>query len=80
MIAIDSWTSNHSYSYFAFIIVTSSKKQYVHSIKNYSSKSHTALFTSDEIEKVLEDFGAAKFAAVVSNSASAMSLAKQYIF
>ncbi|CAG8794498.1 17448_t:CDS:2, partial [Cetraspora pellucida] len=46
---------------------------------DYSHKSHTAIFTADEIEKVLVDVGVTKFGAVVSDGASAMSLAKQYI-
>ncbi|CAG8743994.1 10314_t:CDS:2 [Racocetra persica] len=78
-LALDSWTSNREYFYFAFIIITSDKKQYVYSIKDYSRKSHTAIFTVDEIEKVLVDIGINKFSAVVSDGASAMSLAKKYI-
>ncbi|CAG8827599.1 8014_t:CDS:2, partial [Cetraspora pellucida] len=78
-LALDSWTSNCGHSYFAFIIIISNKKQYVYSIKNYSINSHTAIFTADEIEKVLINIGIDKFGAVVSDSAFAMSLAKQYI-
>ncbi|CAG8465990.1 7040_t:CDS:2 [Racocetra persica] len=74
-----SWTSNRGYSYFAFIIITPDKKQYVHYIKDFSHESHTVIFTADEIEKVLLDIGANKFGAVISDGASAMSLAKQYI-
>ncbi|CAG8824774.1 13109_t:CDS:2, partial [Cetraspora pellucida] len=55
------------------------KKQYVYSIKDFSNESHTAIFTADEIEKVLLDIGVDKFGAVVSDAASAMTLAKQYI-
>ncbi|CAG8796030.1 35314_t:CDS:2, partial [Racocetra persica] len=78
-LTLDGWTSNRGYSYFAFIIITANRKQYVHSIKDFSSESHTAIFTANEIEKVLTDIGVDKFGAIVSDAASAMTLAKQYI-
>ncbi|CAG8763567.1 25061_t:CDS:2, partial [Dentiscutata erythropus] len=78
-LSLDGWTSNRGCSYFAFVIITANKKQYVHSIKDFSSESHTAIFTANEIEKVLTDIGVDKFGAIVSDAASAMTLAKQYI-
>ncbi|CAG8595979.1 24791_t:CDS:2 [Cetraspora pellucida] len=46
---------------------------------NYQESGHKAIFTADEMEKVLINICIDKFGAVVSDDAFAMSLAKQYI-
>ena len=59
--------------------MTSDRKQYVHSVKDFSEFSHTASFTANEIEKILNDIGPKKFSTITSDGASAMKLAKAYI-
>ncbi|RIB00051.1 hypothetical protein C2G38_2235835 [Gigaspora rosea] len=40
-------------SIYAFVIITPSRKQYIHALVDESSKSHTGSFNASEIERVL---------------------------
>ncbi|PKK63438.1 hypothetical protein RhiirC2_788900 [Rhizophagus irregularis] len=40
-LGIDSWTTPLGQSLYVFIIITSEKKEYVHSLRNFSKESHT---------------------------------------
>ncbi|POG72040.1 ribonuclease H-like domain-containing protein [Rhizophagus irregularis DAOM 181602=DAOM 197198] len=66
-------------SIYAFIIITPSKRQYIHTLKDTSMDSHTGTFNATEIEKVLTSIGLEKFAAVVSDAESAMQMARRLI-
>ena len=77
--AVDGWCSPSGKSIYAFVIITPSRKQYIHALVDESSKSHTGSFNASEIEKVLTSIGSKKFAAIVSDAESAMQLAKQII-
>ena len=78
-LVLDSWKSNQHKSYCGFLIVTSSRKQFVHSIKDFSNYSQTGTFFAEEITKILEEVGPHRFSAVVSDGASYMQLAKRLI-
>jgi len=52
--------------------MTSDRKQYVHSVKDFSEFSHTASFTANEIEKILNDIGPENFRALTSDADSAI--------
>jgi hypothetical protein len=48
-------------------------------LKDVSSDSHTGVFNTTEIEKVLTTIGPKKFAAVVSDAESALQMARKVI-
>ncbi|CAB4441379.1 unnamed protein product [Rhizophagus irregularis] len=64
-LAVDGWCDPLGRSIYAFIIITPSKRQYIHTLKDTSMDSHTGTFNATEIEKVLTSIGPEKFAAVV---------------
>ncbi|CAG8489537.1 20494_t:CDS:2 [Dentiscutata erythropus] len=73
---LDGWTSGLHHSYYAFVIITPDRYQYIHSVQDFSSYSHTGSFLLNEI---IEEIGPEKFRAVVSDGATAMQLAKNLI-
>ncbi|CAG8828038.1 19030_t:CDS:2, partial [Cetraspora pellucida] len=76
---LDGWMSRLHYSYYAFVIITLDRHQYVHFVQDFSSYSHTGSFISNEIIKIIEEIGPKKFGAVVSDGAAAMQLAKSFV-
>ena len=66
-------------SIYAFVIITSSKKQYIHTLVDASNQTHTGFFNTTEIEKVLTTIDPKKFVAVVSDAESAMQMARRLI-
>lgn len=78
-LVLDGWTGGLHYSYYAFVIITPDRHQYVHSVQDFSSYSHTGSFLSNEIIKVVEEIGPKKFGAVVSDGAAAIQLAKNLV-
>lgn len=78
-LAVDGWSSPSGKSIYAFVIITPSRKQYIHTLVDESSKSHTGSFNASEIERVLISIGPQKFVAIVTDAESAMQLAKQII-
>jgi hypothetical protein len=66
-------------SIYAFLIITPSRKQYIHALKDESSYSHTGPFTATEIEKVFTSIKPEKFVAVVSDAESSMQMARRLI-
>jgi len=79
IIAVDGWSDPMGRSIYAFVIITPEKKQFIHSLVDESDKSHTGLFNATEIEKVLKSIDPKKVAAVVSDSESAMQMARRLI-
>ena len=79
IIAVDGWSDSLGRSIYAFVIITPKKKQYIHALVNESSNSHTGSFNFTEIEKVLTSIGLTKFVAVVSDTESAMQMARRLI-
>ncbi|CAG8504857.1 18208_t:CDS:10 [Dentiscutata erythropus] len=78
-LVLDGWTSGSHHSYYAFVIITSDRQQYVHSVQDFFSYSHTGCFLSNEIIKIIEEIGLNKFGAVVSDGAVAIQLAKNFV-
>jgi citrate lyase gamma subunit len=76
---LDGWTTPLGQSLYVFVIITSSKKEYIHSLINISKESHTGEFISQKIKEVLEDVGIKKFSAIVSDYAANMVAAKKKI-
>lgn len=78
-IGLDGWTTPLGQSLYAFVIITASKKEYIHSLMNLSKDSHTGEFIAEKIEEVLKSVGSNKISAIVSDNASNMVLAKSII-
>jgi len=78
-IGLDGWTTPLGQSLYAFVIITTSKKEYIHSLMNLSKDSHTGEFIAQKIKEVLENIGPNKISAIVSDNASNMVLAKNII-
>ena len=76
---MDGWSNPKSNSIYNFIIMTSDRKEYLHSLKDFSAESHTADFLANKIKEVIEEIGEKKFAAIVSDNASAIAAARQKI-
>jgi hypothetical protein len=55
------------------------RKQYVYSIEDYSSHSHTCDFNAEKIIRILEEVGPEKFTAVVTDAEAAMMAAKRVV-
>jgi len=60
-------------------MIISDNKEYLYSLRNLSSVSHTAKVLEDEIDRILTAIGPKKFAAVVSDNASAIANARKHI-
>ena len=78
-VAVDGWSDPLNRSIYAFIVITPNKRQYIHTLEDVSSDSHTGSFNVAEIEKVLTSIGPKKFTAVVSDAESAMQMARRLI-
>jgi hypothetical protein len=61
------------------VIITPSRKQYIHTLIDTSNQAHTGNFNATEIEKVLSSIGPKKFIAVVSDAEAAMQMARRLI-
>ena len=55
------------------------RKEFVHSVQNFSEKSHTGSFLSEKIIEIIENVGPQKFSSIVSDNASTMVLAKKLV-
>ena len=76
---MDGWTTPLGQSLYVFVIITTSKKEYIHSLINLSKESHTGEFIFQKIKEVLEDIGTKKFSAIVSDYAANIVAAKKLI-
>jgi hypothetical protein len=76
---LDGWTTPSGQSIYNFIITTSNNKEYLYSLRNLSSLSQTSKVLEDEIDRIISKIGTKKFAAVVTDNASAIANARKYI-
>ena len=61
------------------MIITSDNKEYLYSLRNLSDLSQTSEVLEKEIDRVLTTIGTKKFAAVVTDNASAIANARKHI-
>ena len=59
--------------------MTSERKQFLYSLRDYSGSHHTGQFLASEIKTVLNDIGVNKFVAIVSDNGSNVKLAWEMI-
>jgi hypothetical protein len=79
ILGLDGWSNPKSNSIYNFIITTPNRKEFLYSLKDFSAESHTADFLASKIQEVIEEIGQEKFAAVVSDNASAIAAARRKI-
>lgn len=79
LLAPDGWTSKRGESLYNYIVTTMDRKEYLVSLRNYSSKSHTGNFIASEIEDIIKQIGPQKFAAIITDSAANLKLAREKI-
>ncbi|CAG8587334.1 12298_t:CDS:2, partial [Cetraspora pellucida] len=78
-IGLDGWTNPIGQSIYAYLLMTSNKKEYLYSLRNYSKQSHTGKFLADEIQDIIETIGVEKFSGIVTDGAANMKLAKNLV-
>ena len=74
---MDGWSSKRNESLYNFIISTPSRKEYLVALNDYSASSHTGEFLANEISTIIEKIGSDKFAAIVTDAASACRVARE---
>ena len=60
-----------------YIIITSTRKEYLIALRNYSKELHTGEFIAREISDIIECVGSEKFAAIVTDAASNCRVARE---
>ncbi|CAG8648677.1 12894_t:CDS:2 [Rhizophagus irregularis] len=78
-LCVDGWASPLKHSIYAFVIMTPERKQYIYSLEDVSSFSHTADFNARKMLEVLEKVGPEKFSAIITDAESAMMAAKRQV-
>lgn len=66
-------------SIWGFMLITSSREEYLYSLQNFSSDHHTTEFLINKIDEVIQKIGPEKFEAIVSNNAANISAARKAI-
>ena len=79
ILGLDGWSNPKNNSIYNFIIITPDRKEFLYLLKDFSAESHTADFLASKIQEVIDEVGQQKFAAVVSDNASAIAAARQKI-
>lgn len=78
-VALDGWTSPAGKSLWNFVIHTPDGKDILWRISDLSQESHTAENLSQKIEEILTEIGIQRFAAIVTDSAANINLARKFI-
>jgi predicted component of type VI protein secretion system len=78
LLALDRWTNPNGRSIYNFMIIAD-HKEYLYSLRDLSSVSHTTKTLEEEIDHVLLAIEPKKFAAIVSDNASAIANARKHI-
>ena len=76
---MDGWTDSRGNSIWAFMLITSTRKEYLLNLEDLSSKRHTGDYLSSVIEEVIGKVSADKFVAIISDNASNVSAARRLI-
>lgn len=78
-LALDGWTSGAHKSIWNFIILTPERKEYLHSLSDFSINSHTSDFLASKITEVINKVGCDRFAAIVSDNAANVKKARELV-
>ena len=77
--ALDGWTNPRGNSIWAFLLLTSSRKEYLLWLEDLSKEHHTAQNLSDVIIDIIERVGSKKFVAIVLDNASNVMAARRIV-
>ncbi|CAB4473899.1 unnamed protein product [Rhizophagus irregularis] len=78
-IGLDGWTAPDGSSIWNFIVLTSTREEYLYELGNYSNQSHTAEFLANQIESVINRIGSKKIIAIVSDNGANVASARRLI-
>ena len=76
---MDGWTGPHGNSIWVFVLITSSRKEYLLKLEDLSSQRHTSQYLSTVIEEVIGKVGVGKFSAIISDNAANVAGARRII-
>ena len=79
ILALDGWTNPKGNSIWAFMLITSSRQQYLLKLEDLLNKHHTAENLANIIEEVIEKVRITKFVGIVSDNASNIAAARRII-
>lgn len=79
LLAIDGWTDPKQQSIWGFMIITSSREEYLYSLQDFSSDHHTTEFLTNKIDEMIQKIGPKKVGAIVSDNAANISAARKAI-
>ena len=78
-LAIDGWTSPIGRSYWNFVILTPTRQEYLYKISDLTEEKHTGQFLAEEILKVINSVGINKFATIITDNGSNVTVARKLI-
>src|SRR6266540_1720445 len=70
ILALDGWTDPRGNSIWAFLLITSSRKEYILHLEDLSKEHHTSHNISEIIFEIIDKVSSDKFVAIVSDNAS----------
>ena len=74
---MDGWTSKRNDLLYNYIVSTPTRKEYSIALRDYSAESHTGSMLTNEISDIIEQVGSEKFAAIITDAASACRIARE---
>jgi len=79
LLALDGWTDPRGNSIWGFMLMTSSRKEYILNLEDLLSIKHTGQHISSVVEEVIRKIGSEKFIAIVSDNAANVASARRII-
>jgi Protein of unknown function (DUF 659) len=76
---LDGWTSPTGHSLWNFLILTSTRQEYLYCLKDLTNEHHTGTLLAEKILKVITQIGKKKFIAVITDNGSNVTLARNLI-
>ena len=73
------WTLPTGRSLWNFLILTSSRQEYLYCLKDLTNEHHTGSLLAEEILKIITQIGKKKFIAVITDNGSNVTLARNLI-
>jgi hypothetical protein len=78
-IGLDGWTAPEGSSIWNFVLLTSSRQEYLYELGDYSNQSQTAEFLANQIESVVNRIGSQKILAIVSDNGVNIAFVRRLI-
>ena len=76
ILALDGWTDSQDNSIWAFLLITSLRKEYILHLKDLSKEHHTSHNISEIIFEIIDKVSSDKFVAIVSDNAFNIAAAR----